>query len=315
VARATINTIQGEITQLQSYGEQTATFQQAHDTAVVAFRSARRPTDYLTLLNKLAQLQDQLAVPLARGKAWSDLQALKALVQQISAQHPLLVYEYANGDTGIGDVEGWFAQAPLQNYDNPTCGWDVACRYGQVDAEAVQMATNLHAMLQNLNDKTPANQPHLTDLLLMQDYGYMTGQVTVVSLREQVMRAYQDGKLVYWSYVATGRPELPTPPGVMYAVSKQTHILFQPLGPAGPVNGYPTPINYAVNFTSPYWQQFQGYFLHDAWWRIKFGPGANLPHYDPAAFNTGSHGCVNFPLAKMSTYYNWVHVGTPVVIY
>ncbi len=201
------------------------------------------------------------------------MQALDALVKQTSAKNSLLDYEYADSSTGIGDVALWFQQAPQQNYENPTCGWDVVCRYGQVDAEAVQMLTNLQAMLVNLNDKTPASQPHQTDLQLMQDYGFMSGLVTVVSLREQVARAYQDGQLVYWSLVTTGRPELPTPPGVLYAVSKQPHIIFQPLGPIGPANGYPTPINYAVNSTSPYWHQFQGYYLHDAWWRLQFGPG------------------------------------------
>jgi hypothetical protein len=315
VTQSLLTTMQNQIAQLHTYGEGADTFQQAHDADVRALATAKGPADFLTLLNALASQRQQMAIPLARGKARTDIQTLSALVQQTTAKNSLLDYEYADGNSGVGDVKYWFDRAPLQNEDNPTCGWDVACRYGEVDAEAVQMTTNLQAMLQNLNDKTSASQPHQTDLQLIQGYGFTTGKVTIVSLREQVARAYQDGKLVYWSYVATGRPELPTPPGILYTISKQRNIMFQPLGPPGPVNGYPTPINYAVNFTSPFWHQFVGYYLHDAWWRAQFGPGSNLPHYDPSAFNTGSHGCVNFPEANMPAYYNWVDVGTPVIIY
>jgi hypothetical protein len=315
VATALLTAMQGDINQLKTYGDQTATFQHIYDDELQALTAAKSPADYLTLLNTIVNARDQMTLPLARDKAQYDIQALEALVRQTSARDPLLDYEYADSATGIGDVEFWFQQAPLQNYDNPTCDWDVTCRYGQVDAEAVQMLTNLRAMLQNLSDKTPSSKPHQIDLQLMQDYGFMLGQVTVVSLREQVARAYQDGRLVYWSYITTGRVGLPTPPGVLYTMSKQRGITFLPLGPIGPANGFPTFINYAVNFTSPYWHQFVGYFLHDAWWRLRFGPGSNLPHYDPSAWNNGSHGCINFPLSAIPQYYNWVEVGTPVIVY
>jgi hypothetical protein len=315
VSTALLTTMQGDINQLKTYGDQTASFQQNHDDDLHTLSAAKSPADYLTLLTTIVHQRDQMALPLARDKAQHDMQALEALVRQTSATNSLLDYEYADGATGIGDVELWFQQAPLQNYDNPTCDWDVVCRYGQVDAEAVQMLTNLRAMLQNLNDKTGPSQPHQTDLQLMQDYGFMSGQVTVVSLREQVVRAYQDGQLAYWSYITTGRVGLPTPPGIQYTMSKQRGITFLPLGPIGPANGYPTYINYAVNFTSPFWHQFDGYYLHDAWWRLHFGPGSNLPHYDPSAWNNGSHGCINFPLSTIPQYYNWVQVGTPVVVY
>ncbi|HEV2238267.1 MAG TPA: L,D-transpeptidase, partial [Ktedonobacterales bacterium] len=316
VAGAVLKQMQADITQLQGYSEPTDAFQATYAADAKAVAAAKTPADYLALLTTLADHRQQIAIPLAHGRAKADIATLAALIDQTTAKYGILQdYEYADSATGIGDVRQWFYEAPLQNYDNPTCDWDVACRYDQVDAEATQMTTNLRAMVANLGDTTARTQPHQTDLQLMTGYGFMTGEVTVVSLREQIARAYQDGKLVYTSDVTTGRESLPTPPGVLYTMSRQREVTFLPLGPIGPANGYPTLIHYAVNFTSPTWHQFQGYYLHDAWWRLRFGVGSNLPHYDPAAFNNGSHGCINFPEATMPAYYDWVQVGTPVIVY
>ena len=46
-----------------------------------------------------------------------------------------------------------------------------------------------------------------------------------------------------------------------------------------------------------------GFLMHDAWWRDNPGGTGegyltNLPHYDPIAFNSGSHGCINFHYAE-----------------
>jgi hypothetical protein len=43
----------------------------------------------------------------------------------------------------------------------------------------------------------------------------------------------------------------------------------------------------------------------------------NLPHYDPAAFNGGSHGCINFHYANgdMGKVYAFSGTGTPIIVY
>jgi len=50
-------------------------------------------------------------------------------------------------------------------------------------------------------DKTPYNKVHQTDIQLMQHYGFMVSKVVVISLNEQAIRVYQNGKLVnaFWS--------------------------------------------------------------------------------------------------------------------
>jgi len=74
-------------------------------------------------------------------------------------------------------------------------------------------------------------------------------------------------------------------------MDKEYHIEFKSGDPQGSALWYaPTPINYAILYAN------YGFFLHDAYWRAKFGPGSNLPHpNDGLAFDAGSHGCINFP--------------------
>ncbi|MGZ3676019.1 MAG: L,D-transpeptidase, partial [Ktedonobacterales bacterium] len=223
------------------------------------------------------------------------------IIDDARALNPLTAYEYADGSEGIGDVQQKFDAAAASNDYQ---------MYQTADDAAQIMIANLRALLDNLHDATPASQPHQTDLQLMQHYGIMSGKNIVVSLREQVARFYDNGKLVYWSYVTTGRPEAVSPPGLHYAMEKDYHIEFKSSAPPGSPLWYgPTKINYAVLYAD------YGYFLHDAWWRLKFGPGSNLPHADGLAFNGGSHGCVNFPEDNMAYVYEWTDVGDPIILY
>jgi lipoprotein-anchoring transpeptidase ErfK/SrfK len=91
---------------------------------------------------------------------------------------------------------------------------------------------------------------------------------------------------------------------------KQTHLVFSSPDPVdSPLYYQPTKVNYGILYAN------YGFFLHDAYWRRKFGPGSNLPHYDPAAFNGGSHGCINFKENDMARVYDWTPVGSPIIVY
>ena len=134
---------------------------------------------------------------------------------------------------------------------------------------------------------------------------FTTGKVIMVSLQEQVLRAYDNGKLVLTTYVTTGRPELPTVQGVFHIYTKATPFEFHSPWPKGsPFYYAPTKIQYWMPF-------FEGYGLHDAWWRSNYGPGSNTPQGNV----TGSHGCVNIPLWATRWIWDWAPVGTTVVIY
>lgn len=132
-------------------------------------------------------------------------------------------------------------------------------------------------------------------------YNAGVGKVIVISLSRQVLTAYQDGNAILTTFVATGRPALPTPPGVYHIFARYSPYQMISPWPYGSPYWYPNSwTNWAMEFRSG------GYFIHDAPWRSWYGPGANL-------YN-GTHGCVNVPYSPMATLWNWAPIGTTVVV-
>lgn len=298
IGQTMLSGFQARIDELKAWGEQTADFQQQHDADAADLAQAKSLADYLTIAQRLTTQTNAMALPLVRGKARADLALLRKLVDAEQAIDPTRAYSYADPLEGIGDARDRFDAA--QTSDD----------FQNADADINVLITNLRALHDDSTDTTPPWQAHQTDLALMRQYQILSGKVVMISLIEQTARFYENGVLVYWSYVTTGRQDLPTPPGLHYAMERDAHIEFRSSAPKGSPDWYaPTPINYAVLFAN------YGFFLHDAWWRYQFGPGSNLPHWDPLAFNGGSHGCVNFPEDNMLWVYNWTDVGTPVVVY
>jgi lipoprotein-anchoring transpeptidase ErfK/SrfK len=61
-----------------------------------------------------------------------------------------------------------------------------------------------------------------------------------------------------------------------------------------------------------------GYNLHDSWWRAEYGPGTQFPHADSSGNQSafeGTHGCVNMPEEIAHWLYDYVDLGTAVIIY
>lgn len=132
----------------------------------------------------------------------------------------------------------------------------------------------------------------------------------VVSLSQQRLWAYENGREVYSTAVMTGRPDLPTVVGTYHIFLKQSPTTFYSPWPRNSPNWYPpTPINYAME-----WKE-GGYYLHDATWHSVFGPGTDTWHYDPAfGWQNGSHGCIAMTLGAAAWLYNWAAIGTTVQI-
>ncbi len=136
------------------------------------------------------------------------------------------------------------------------------------------------------------------------------GKEIVISLSQQWMHVYQNGKQVYSSPITTGQPALPTPTGTYHVFLKLSPTTFySPWPPGSPYYYPPTHINYALEWKAG------GYFLHDAWWRSVYGPGTNVWHRDPVdGWMTGTHGCIVMPFNAAAWLYNWAPIGTTVQI-
>ena len=195
---------------------------------------------------------------------------------------------------------------------------ELSWAYTQSDFQAVvndekDELFSLQMLEQDYEDKTPYNQPHKTDIELIQQY-QLSGQIIVVSMLEQVMRVYENGKLVRSFSVTTGRVELPSLPGHWTVLARQLPTEFTSSDPPGLPYWYPpTPINYAINYHS------DGYFIHDAWWRVNFGPGTQFPHYDVGGDESfagnGSHGCINMQENDAAWLYSNTNYTTQIIVY
>lgn len=136
------------------------------------------------------------------------------------------------------------------------------------------------------------------------------GKVVLVSLSRQWLYAYENGRLAFGNAVVTGMPQLPTPAGRFSVLTKQRDITMVSPWPVGsPYHYEPTHVNYGMLFASG------GYYLHDAWWHVKFGPGANVPHQLPdGRWETGTHGCIGMSIPDAQRLFAWSYVGMPVVV-
>jgi lipoprotein-anchoring transpeptidase ErfK/SrfK len=296
-ARATAQTrmhqFQQFISQAERHGINVAGYQMQLQDDRQEFQNAQTLQDY-TSLSTAVQAQ---AIALGRGVASYDLQSLQALMHSTDSNND---YEYYNAADAYTDQQ--------VNFQNAQTLED----YKQIDDQAQILLTNLNALLLNLGDKTAHNKPHATDLQLIQTY-HLTGKVIVVSLTEQTLREYKNGKLVGWMYVVTGQRAAQTPPGLWHVLMKGTNLIFKSDDPPGSALWYPpTHINYGMLYHEG------GYFLHDSTWRSYFGPGANLPHADYTSgqySDNGTHGCINMTLDDTIKLYDWTPVGTPVIVY
>lgn len=297
IGAAMLDSFQQLITQAQTYGVNVAPYQQQLEQDRQDLQNAHTLQVYLALSTRIQSQMNGMQGVVIKGKAKYDLKQLKALIATTKITND---YEYRDGTDAYGDESYYLSQA--QTTDD----------YQAVDNQLQILLTNLHALLANMKDTTPHNKAHDTDLQLMQTY-HLTGKVVVVSLTEQTMRLYNNGKLVNWMYVVTGRMEAPTPPGLWHIFYKGTNLTFKSDEPKNSPLWYPpTPINYGMEY------HWGGFFLHDATWRSYFGPGANMPHNDYTSgiySNDGSHGCINMTLSNTAWLYGWTQVGTPVIVY
>lgn len=130
-------------------------------------------------------------------------------------------------------------------------------------------------------------------------FGQSVGDTYIeVSIKEQHMWFYKNGKLLVETDVVTGNDDgyHNTPTGVYSIFQKQS-----PATLVGP--GYSSPVSYWMAFT------YSGCGIHDASWRSAREFGGTTYK------GNGSHGCVNTPYNKVKTIYQNASIGTKVILY
>jgi len=303
-----------DIDVLKKYGQDPSQFQQRLETDQAALGNAKTINNFLRISAQIDNDTASIQLPLVRGEANYLLKQFHQEVTNWGNTHQY--HDSYDGGTYNLDYE----------YDTQGIGSDADAAVQSAQTlddyqSAIDLLNNdslhLRAMEADYNDRTPSNQPHATDISLMKHYnvfGPNAGAVLVVSLIEQTLRYYNNGKLVRSFYIVSGQYLRPSIPGFWSIILREHPTQFKSTEPPGSAFWYPpTPIQYALEYHAG------GYFFHDSWWRDSYGPGKNFPHSDPPGttpFNdNGSHGCINMNPNDVAWLYPQIAWGTPVILY
>jgi L,D-transpeptidase catalytic domain len=303
-----------DINQLKTWGVNTAAYQPRLTADQQALTNAKDISGFLKVSAQIDRDMASIQFPLAQGQA---NYLLKQFHQEVTNWGNAHQY-HDSYDGGVYNLD--------YEYDLQGIGYDAdaAAQSAQTldDYRSVIDLLNsdflhLRALEADYHDKTAWDHPHATDISLMQHYGVSGstgGQVLVVSLIEQTVRYYNNGKLVRSFQVVTGQYLKPSVPGFWSIFVREHPTEFKSSEPPGSAFWYPpTPIQYAMEYHSG------GYFFHDSWWRGIYGQGMNFPHSDPSgttSFNgNGSHGCINMNPNDVAWLYSQIPWGTPVIVY
>jgi hypothetical protein len=314
VGSAKIKQFSDEINQLKSYGVSTSTFEPRLAADQQALANARNINDFLKVSAQIDSDTASIQFPLIQGQT---NYLLKQFHHEVTSWGNTHQYHDAY-DGGVYNLD--------YEYDMQGIGSDADAAVQSAQTlddyrSAIDLLNSdfmhLRAMEADFHDGTLWYHQHATDVSLMQHYGVYgpnSGQVLVLSLIEQTVRFYNNGKLVRAFQVVTGQYLKPSPPGYWSIFVREHPTEFKSTEPPGSAFWYPpTPIQYAMEYHSG------GYFFHDSWWRGIYGRGMNFPHWDPSGTTTfngnGSHGCINMDPNDVAWLYTQIPWGTPVIVY
>jgi lipoprotein-anchoring transpeptidase ErfK/SrfK len=277
------------------------------------------------LLVEFAGLPSKASIELEQSTTVRAYRAVSAELKARLAKLSLLIADQENANKLI---DQYAAQAAAQDHGDAglaRAGANAALAQVQGEMQTARIFSmdvsvvdvNVQKLTTKLNSAdTAASLDQITGGLMVQakvlgDAMTQTlpDKALTISLGEQVIRAYDHGQQVFWSYVTTGRPGLETDPGSFKVYWKVSPWTMHSPWPKGSPFWYPdSKVNMVMWFNG-------GDGIHDAYWRSRYGPGTNGPHYDPTGEDTGTHGCVNVPYSNMVWLWNWTPTGTPVIVY
>ena len=311
VGAAKLRELSNDIDQMKQYNLDTTSYQKLLDADKTSLNKAKTLSDFLVISSQVDKDVASIQMPMLRGQANYLLKQFHDEATNWGNAH-----QYHNAFDGKNyalDYE-YAAQGIGSDLDDAVQSAQTTDDYQAAIDQLNNALLHLKTMEADYNDKTSWDQPHATDAQLMSHYNATSGTAIVISLVEQSLRLYQDGKLVKSFLVTTGQFDKPTPPGLWHIFSRQSPTFFKSSEPKGSAFWYPdTNITYAMEWRT------DGYFIHDSWWRVNYGPGTNFPHNDSGGdesfAGSGSHGCINMPTPEAGWVYNNTTYGTPVIIY
>ncbi|MBE3561464.1 MAG: L,D-transpeptidase [Ktedonobacteraceae bacterium] len=311
VTEAKLNDFAQQIKLLQSYGMDASAYQKKLDADRQALKKTMTMQEFADFAKKVDADIASMRMDLLKGQARYLVQQFHQRVDSWGRSH--MYHNKYDGRDYI--LNSGYTLAGIGSDLDQELAWAQSAEDFQAVINDANDAIFNHQMLeQDYNNKTPYNQPHASDLQLLEHYKVMKGQVIVVSLVGQALRLYQDGKLVRAFLVTTGRYERPSLPGFWTTQSRESPTIFKSNEPKNSPYWYPdTPIHYAILY------RWGGYFIHDSWWRVDYGPGTQFPHYDSGGdqffAGNGSHGCVNVQEEQAAWLYQNTNWQTKIIIY
>lgn len=311
VTSAKIDEFQQKVSQLKTYGGNVSGYQKRLDADRAAMNKARTLQDFQAFSQQVNADIATMHNDLVQNEAAYLVKQFHQEVASWGKAHPF--YNKFDGKNYMLDTG--YMDAGIGSDLDRDLGWSYTPDdFSAMVDEANNALFNLRQLEADYNDKTPYNQVHAADIQMINHYNLHKGQLLMVSLVEQAMRLYQDGKLVSSFLVTTGRAELPAVPGVWPVLDRKSPTTFKSPEPPGSPYWYPdTPIHYAILY------HWGGYFVHDSWWRVDYGPGTQYPHADSGGdtifAGNGSHGCVNMQEQQAAWVYSHTDWNTLIVIY
>ncbi len=261
--------------------------------------------DVAATIRAYRSVSAELKAPVAKlALIIADQQATNKLVAQYVQQ--AAAQDHGDADVARAGATAALAQVQADMQTARIFSMDVSV----VDLHVQKLAARLNAATTTVELERVNGGLQLQDNLL-QDAMTRTlpDKALTISLSEQVIRAYEHGQQVFWTYTTTGRPGLETDAGSFKVYWKVSPWTMHSPWPKGSPYWYPdSKVKMVMWFNG-------GDGIHDASWRSRYGPGTNGPHYDPTGEDTGTHGCVNVPFQNMVWLWNWTPTGTPVIVY
>ncbi len=312
VGNAKLGEFKTQINLLKTYGMDASSYQQLYNTDAQQMRNAKTISQYLIISQKINTDIASMQNDLTQGASSYLISELDREANAWGQAH--LYHDKFDGKNYIMDSGytmngiGYWLQRELSWAYYPS-------DYQAVVADDNNEFFNFQMMQQDYSDKTPYNQVHQTDMEVMQHYPSLQhGTVLMVSMVEQAMRVYVNGKLIRSFYVTMGRVERPALPGYWTVQDRKAPDEFKSDDPPSSPFWYPpTHINYAILY------HWGGFFVHDAWWRVNFGPGTQFPHYDVGGDESfagnGSHGCINMQENDAAWVYAHTDWNTQIMVY